>query len=61
MLRHPVVPKYYAFPPNFALRFRYNEQALVYSGLLAGRAAYLGGNAVYIGATAARWPKDRPQ
>jgi hypothetical protein len=40
MPRHPMVRKYYVFPSNFARRFRYNEQALVYSGLLAGSAVF---------------------
>ena len=35
MLNHPMVQKDYVFAANFALEFRYNEQALVYSGLLA--------------------------
>jgi hypothetical protein len=61
MFRHPVVPKYYAFPANFARLFRYNGQALVYSGLLAARAAYLGARAVFTGANAYWWPKDRSQ
>lgn len=36
MARYSLVLKDYVFPPNFAHLFRYNEQALVYSGLLAG-------------------------
>ncbi len=31
-----MVLKDYVFPANFAQHFRYNERALVYSGLLAG-------------------------
>jgi hypothetical protein len=34
-----MVPKDDAFPANFVQVSRYNEQALVYSGLLAGNAA----------------------
>src|ERR1041385_3117590 len=33
---YSLVPVDYVFPANFAHLFRYNEQALVYSGLLAG-------------------------
>ena len=40
MLNHPVVLKVYVFTPNFAREFRYNERALVYSGLLAARADF---------------------
>jgi hypothetical protein len=35
MFNHCLVLKDYVFPSNFAPVFRYNEQALVYSGLLA--------------------------
>jgi hypothetical protein len=35
MARYPIVRKYYAFAANFPRLFRYNELALVYSGLLA--------------------------
>jgi hypothetical protein len=35
MSRYPIVLKDYGFPSYFARGFRYNEQALVYSGLLA--------------------------
>ena len=35
MSRYPIVLKDYGFPSYFAPGFRYNEQALVYSGLLA--------------------------
>lgn len=45
MLNHPMVPKDYVFTANFAREFRYNEQALVYSGLLARNTAFSGGNA----------------
>ena len=45
MLNHPVVLKVYVFTPNFAREFRYNERALVYSGLLAARADFTGGTA----------------
>jgi hypothetical protein len=43
MLNHPMVQKDYVFTPNFAPRFRYNEQALVYSGLLARNTAFFDG------------------
>jgi hypothetical protein len=49
-----MVRKYYGFPANFAPEFIYNEQALVYSGLLAEIAAFRSGSAVLK-------PKDRPQ
>jgi hypothetical protein len=39
-----MVPKDYVFAANFAQQFRYNEQALVYSGLLARNTAFSGGN-----------------
>ena len=45
MLNHPIVQKDYVFTANFAQQFRYNEQALVYSGLLARNTAFSGGNA----------------
>jgi hypothetical protein len=48
MPRHPLVPKDYAFMPNFARDFRYTEQALVYSGLLAGSAAFAGGSVAFV-------------
>jgi hypothetical protein len=35
MACYPIVRKYYAFAANFPRLFRYNELALVYSGLLA--------------------------
>jgi hypothetical protein len=38
--RYPMVLKDDAFPANFAQVSRYNEQALVYSGLLALNAAF---------------------
>src|SRR5579864_2969209 len=34
MSRYPIVLKDYGIPSYFAAGFRYNEQALVYSGLL---------------------------
>jgi len=37
MSRYPIVLKDYGIPSYFAAGFRYNEQALVYSGLLADR------------------------
>jgi hypothetical protein len=40
MLNHPMVQKDYVFTPNFAWEFRYNERALVYSGLLARNTAF---------------------
>ena len=36
MSGHPIVLKYYAIAANFPRLFRYNDVALVYSGLLAG-------------------------
>ena len=54
MSRYPIVRKDYDFPANLALRVRYNKQALVNSGLLAGSAAFFR-------ASAALWPKDRHQ
>lgn len=35
MSRYPIVLKDYGIPSYFAPGFRYNKQALVYSGLLA--------------------------
>jgi hypothetical protein len=61
MPRHSLVLKDYVFAPNFAQDFRYTKQALVYSGLLAARAAYVSGNADFLCETVSRWPKDRPQ
>jgi hypothetical protein len=40
MSRYPIVLKDYVFPSYFAERFRYNGQALVYSGLLACGATF---------------------
>ena len=40
MLNHPIVRKDYVFTANFAQEIRYNEQALVYSGLLARNTAF---------------------
>jgi hypothetical protein len=54
MPRHPMVRKYYGFPANFAREFIYNEQALVYSGLLAEAAAFRSESAVLR-------PEDRTQ
>jgi len=50
----------------FARGFRYNEQALVYSGLLACNAGSLSESAVFIATFAAAFTavyrlKDRPQ
>ena len=42
MLNHPMVHKDYVFTSNFAVYFRYNERALVYSGLLARNTAFFG-------------------
>lgn len=44
MLNHPIVRKDYVFAANFAPKFRYNEQALVYSGLLARNTAFVDRN-----------------
>jgi hypothetical protein len=60
MPRHPLVLTDYVFASNFARDFRYTEQALVYSGLLAGSAALDRRSAGFAGASAALWPKDRP-
>ena len=57
MLNHPVVRKVYVFAPNFAREFRYNERALVYSGLLAARADFTAEVPLL---WAFRWSKDRP-
>jgi hypothetical protein len=54
MARYPIVRKDDVFPAKFAQEFIYNEQALVYSGLLAEIAAFRSGSAVLR-------PKDRPQ
>jgi hypothetical protein len=40
MSRYPIVLKDYGIPSYFVRGFRYNEQALVYSGLLACNAAF---------------------
>jgi len=76
MLNHPIVRKDYVFAANFAREIRYNEQALVYSGLLAESAVLAArryecllhphGDAAMIGRdfgnfSAAFRPKDRPQ
>jgi hypothetical protein len=75
MLNHPVGRKDYVFAPNFAWEFRYNERALVYSGLLVARADFIGGSVGFAGKSAVCadesaadgrttilwWPKDRPQ
>ena len=58
MSRYPIVLKDYGIVAYFARGFRYNEQALVYSGLLAGNAALASENAAF---TAAYRLKDRPQ
>ena len=57
MSRYPIVLKDYGFPSYFAPGFRYNEQALVYSGLSACNAALASENAAF---TAAYGLKDRP-
>ena len=58
MSRYPMVLKDYGIVAYFARRFRYNEQALVYSGLLACNAGLASRNAAF---TAAYGLKDRPQ
>jgi hypothetical protein len=58
MSRYPIVLKDYGIVAYFARGFRYNEQALVYSGLLACNAALASENAAF---TAAYGLKDRPQ
>ena len=63
MSRYPIVLKDYGIPSYFVRGFRYNEQALVYSGLLAERripAALAGQNAAFAGKNAAFQPEDRP-
>jgi hypothetical protein len=47
MARYPIVLKDYGFPSYFARGFRYNEQALVYSGLLACSSAFASENAAF--------------
>ena len=62
MSRYPIVLKDYGIPSYFVRGFRYNEQALVYSGLLAERripAALAGQNAAFAGKNAAFQPEDR--
>jgi hypothetical protein len=56
MSRYPIVLKDYGIVAYFAPGFRYNEQALVYSGLLADR----GIPAALAGENAAFQPEDRP-
>jgi hypothetical protein len=58
MARYPIVLKDYGIVAYFARGFRYNEQALVYSGLLACNAGLASENAAF---TAAYGLKDRPQ
>ena len=58
MSRYPIVLKDYGIPSYFAPGFRYNEQALVYSGLLARNAALTSEIAAF---TVASGLKDRPQ
>jgi hypothetical protein len=58
MSRYPIVLKDYEIVAYFARRIRYNEQALVYSGLLACNAGLASENAA---CTAAYGLKDRPQ
>ena len=47
MACYPMVLKDYGFPSYFARRFRYNEQALVYSELLACSSAFASENAAF--------------
>jgi hypothetical protein len=47
MARYPMVLKDYGFPSYFVRRFRYNEQALVYSELLACSSAFASENAAF--------------
>ena len=65
MSRYPIVLKDYGIVAYFARGFRYNEQALVYSGLLACNAGLASESAAFtatfIAATAAYRLKDRPQ
>jgi len=58
MSRYPIVLKDYGIVAYFARGFRYNEQALVYSGLLACNAGLASRNAAF---TAAYRLKDRPK
>jgi hypothetical protein len=58
MSRYPIVLKDYGIVAYFARGFRYNEQALVYSGLLARNAALTSEIAGFI---AVYRLKDRPQ
>ena len=58
MSRYPIVLKDYGIQSYFVPGFRYNEQALVYSGLLACNAALASENAPF---TAAYGLKDRTQ
>jgi hypothetical protein len=58
MSRYPIVLKDYGIVAYFARGFRYNEQALVYSGLLACNAGLASRNAAF---TAAYGLKDRSQ
>jgi hypothetical protein len=58
MSRYPMVLKDYGIVAYFARGFRYNGQALVYSGLLACNAGLASRNAAF---TAAYGLKDRPQ
>ena len=69
MSRYPIVLKDYGIVAYFAAGFRYNEQALVYSGLLACNAglasegaAFTATTASFIAAfTAVYRLKDRPK
>jgi hypothetical protein len=66
MSRYPIVLKDYGIVAYFARGFRYNEKALVYSGLLAGNAALASENAAFnaifrLAMTAAYRLKDRTQ
>jgi hypothetical protein len=57
MDRQPIVLKDYEIPSYFARQVRYNEHALVYSGLLADRRS----SAAFAGGKAAPRLKDRTQ
>ena len=66
MSRYPMVLKDYGIVAYFARGFRYNEQALVYSGLLACNAGSPSESAAFIATFAAAFTavyrlKDRPQ
>ena len=54
MACYPIVLKDYVFVSKFVRQVRYNRQALVYSGLLAGSSAFDRESAAF-------WLKDRTQ